>query len=142
MPQYFLHQHGIDITKDLENCYVGSQESSIMNVHGKKTVAGVTWPPPWRLFQKDHPAEAAELKIAWETEPLINNSLMIRDDIPADQRHQIQEILTGLQASAAGNAVLAAMGTSRFIPASDKDYDVVRLYVQRFEREVRMVKTR
>jgi phosphonate transport system substrate-binding protein len=31
MPQYFLHSNGIDINKDIQNIYVGSQESSIMN---------------------------------------------------------------------------------------------------------------
>lgn len=33
MPQYFLHTKGININKDIKNAYVGSQESSIMNVY-------------------------------------------------------------------------------------------------------------
>ena len=28
MPQYFLHEHGIDVNRDIENRYVGSQESA------------------------------------------------------------------------------------------------------------------
>lgn len=32
MPQYYLHTHGLDVNHDIENVYVGSQESSIMNV--------------------------------------------------------------------------------------------------------------
>lgn len=139
MPQYFLHTHGVDINKDIENRYVGSQESSIMNVYMQKTVAGATWPPPWRSFQKDHPAEAAELKVLWETEPLINNSVMVRDDIPAAIRQQVQTLLAGLHESEQGKAILANMETARFIAATDQDYDVVRVYVERFEREVRAV---
>jgi len=139
MPQYYLHAHGININKDIDNRYVGSQESSIMNVYLKKTAAGATWPPPWRAYQKDHPQEAAELKVAWETEPLLNNSVMIRNDIPPDIREQVQKYLAGLHKTEQGKAILAGMETARFIPSSDKNYDVVRAYVEQFEREVRKV---
>lgn len=142
MPQYFLHLHGIDVNSDIDNRYVGSQESSIMNAYLGKTAAGATWPPPWRAFRKDHPQEAAELKIAWETESLINNSVMIRGDISADIREQVQKQLAELHGTEQGKAILAGMETARFIPASDKDYDVVLSYVERFEREVRTVESK
>jgi phosphonate transport system substrate-binding protein len=142
MPQYFLHIHGINVNRDIENRYVGSQESSIMNAYLKNTVAGATWPPPWRAFQKDHPQEAAELKVLWETGPLINNSVMARSDVPGDILEQVRKYLAGLDEAEEGKAILAGMETARFIPASDKDYDVVRSYVERFEREVRKVETK
>lgn len=139
MPQYFLHRHGLNISKDIENRYVGSQESAIMNVYLGKTVAGATWPPPWRFFQKEHPVEAAALQVAWETEPLINNSVMIRRDIPAAIREQVKASLAGLHESEQGKAILAGMETARFFPATDQDYEVVRSFVERFELEVRQV---
>lgn len=139
MPQYFLHGLGIDINRDIENRYVGSQESSIMNVYLAKTAAGATWPPPWRAFQKDHPEEAKALRLAWETEPLVNNSVMVRNDLPPGLGEQVGHYLAGLQASEQGRMILAGMETDRFIPATDQDYDVVRAYVERFEREVRKV---
>lgn len=140
MPQYFLHGRGIDINREIENLYVGSQESSIMNVFFAKTVAGATWPPPWRAFQKEHPLEAAELKVMWETEPLVNNSVMIRDDLPVELGRELQKNLTALHESEQGRAILAGMETARFLAATDQDYDVVRSYIERFEREVRKVK--
>lgn len=142
MPQYFLHAHGININKDIENRYVGSQESSIMNVYYKKTVAGATWPPPWRAFQKEHPKEAAELKVIWETEPLINNSVMVRDDVPAEIREQVQKYLLELHETEQGKAILTGIETARFRSATDKDYDVVRAYIVRFENEIRKVTTK
>ena len=33
MPQYFLYTHGINVNSNIENHYVGSQESSIMNAY-------------------------------------------------------------------------------------------------------------
>jgi len=142
MPQYYLYRQGINVNRDIENRYVGSQESSIMNVYLKKTAAGATWPPPWRAFQKDYSIEASELKVAWETGPLINNSVMIRGDIPAEVREQVKKHLTDLHKTGPGKAILAGMETARFIPAEDNDYDIVRVYVERFEREVRKVEVK
>lgn len=139
MPQYFLHQQGLNIRTEVDNRYVGSQESSIMNAYLGQTAAGATWPPPWRAFQKDHPTEAAGLKVIWETPSLINNSVMVRDDLPAPVRGTLRTALIHLHETAEGQAILSAMETGRFHPASDRDYEVVRTYVARFERDVRPV---
>ena len=113
-----------------------------MNAYLRLTAAGATWPPPWRAFQKDHPKEASELKVMWETEPLINNSVMVRDDVPVRVADQVRMLLLGLDGTPEGKVILAGMETARFLPASDEDYDVVRRYVARFEKEVRPVEKR
>jgi phosphonate transport system substrate-binding protein len=140
MPQYFLHSHGIDIRRDIVNRYVGSQESSIMNAYLGQTAAGATWPPPWRAFRREHPREAAELTVIWETGSLVNNSVMVRGDVPAPVAEQVRTLLTGLDGEEEGRGLLARMETARFLPATDGSYEVVRRYVDRFEREVRPVK--
>jgi phosphonate transport system substrate-binding protein len=142
MPQYFLYKSGINVNSDIENRYVGSQESSIMNVYMGLTAAGATWPPPWRAFQKDHPKEAAALKVIWETESLINNSVMVRNNIPVEITQQVKLYLTELHKTEQGKKILAGMETARFIAASDKDYDVVRRYIERFEKVVRKIETK
>ena len=139
MPQYFLHQNGIDINKDIQNNYVGSQESSIMNAYLGQSIAGATWPPPWRLFQKDHPAEAAQLKMMWETPSLINNSVMARDDVPQAIREGVRRALLDLPNTPEGKKILAGMETARFHVADDASYDIVRDYIKRFEKEVRPI---
>ncbi len=139
MPQYFLYQNGLDINRDIKNAYVGSQESSIMNAFLGKSAAGATWPPPWRLFQQDHPEQAAQMKLIWETPPLMNNSVMARDDVPADLRDRVQRLILDLEQTPEGKAILEGMSTARFHLADDASYDRVREYVARFEREVRPV---
>ncbi len=139
MPQYFLYTQGLDVNKDIQNLYVGSQQSSIMNVYLGRTAAGATWPPPWRLFQKEHPTEAAQLQVAWETPSLVNNSVMMRDDVPEAVSQRLRKLLLDLPSTPEGQAILAGMETARFHAAHDADYDQVRDYVARFERDVRPV---
>ena len=139
MPQYYLYLNGININHDIQNIYVGSQESSIMNVYLAKSIVGATWPPPWRSFKKDHPTEAAKLKVIWETPSLINNSVMVRDDIPANIREQIQTILINLAQTPEGKAILNGMETANMHTANDASYDVVREYIKHFEQVVRPV---
>lgn len=139
MPQYFLQRNGIDIHGDITNRYVGSHESSIMNVYLGKSIAGATWPPPWRKFQREHPSEAAELEVAWETPPLINNSVMARDDIPETTVAEIQRLLLNLATAEGREPILRALETGRFHPGSNADYERVRVFIDRFEREVRPV---
>lgn len=139
MPQWYLHEHGVRVTAEIDNRYVGSQESSIMNAYLGKTAAGATWPPPWRAFQKQYPREAAEMEVLWETESLINNSVMVRNDVPAALAEQVRAALLALPNTPEGRAILAGIETAFFGAATDADYDRVRRYVARFEREVRPV---
>jgi phosphonate transport system substrate-binding protein len=142
MPQWFLQTQGLDVMHDITNRYVGSQESSIMNVFLKQAAAGATWPPPWRAFQKDHPEQAAELTVAWETAPLVNNSVMVRDDVPPAVAEALRKALLELDASEEGRRILAGMETARFLPATDRTYDVVKGFIRDFERKVRKVEDR
>lgn len=142
MPQYYLQTHGVDVNRDIDNRYVGSQESSIMHVFLKQSHVGATWPSPWRTFQKDHPQEAAQMKVIWETPPLINNSVMVRNDVPPQIRDQVRKLLTELSDTEEGRALLHGMETARFHSAINGDYVPVREFIQRFEREVRPVELR
>jgi phosphonate transport system substrate-binding protein len=139
MPQYFLHRQGLNVNTDIENRYVGSQESTILNVYLGLTAAAATWPPPWLAFQKQHPREAAQLRVLWETETLINNAIMARGDIPDEIRDPTRALLLGVHETGEGAAILAGIEAPRFFPATDGDYEIVRRYIARFESEVRPV---
>lgn len=139
MPQRYLHDNGIDIHKDIENRYVGSQESSIMNALLGEVAAGATWPPPWRLFMRDRPEDAAQLKVIWETPPLMNNSVMVRDDIPDHVVARVSKLITSLHETGKGKLILKGMETARFHHADDESYKPVRDFVDDFEKDVRLV---
>ena len=139
MPQRYLHDNGVNIKTDVENRYVGSQESSIVNALLGESAAGATWPPPWRLFQRDRPEDAAKLKVIWETPHLMNNSVMARDDIPADLVKKVSGLINVLHETESGMAILNKMETARFYAANNESYKPVREFVADFEKDVRKV---
>lgn len=139
LPQWFLHEAGLDVVREVSHRYVGSQTSAILAVLRGEVAAAATWPPPWRAFQKDRPQEAAQLRVVWETAPLVNNSVMVRSDVPAPLRERVTAVLLALHDSAEGRAVLQAMQTGRMVAADDQSYDPMRHFLVRFERQVRPV---
>lgn len=139
MPQYYLQSHGLEVMKDLDNRYVGSQESSVMNVFLKDTVAGATWPPPWHAMVKERPELAEQMEIKWQTEPLPNNGLVARNDVDEALVERVAELLTTMHTSAEGRVMLERMELSRFERATDATYQPVVDFVEVFSQTVRPV---
>lgn len=139
MPQYYLHTHGIDVNKDIENRYVGSQESSIENVLRGHVAAGATWPVPWKLYTAEHPESARQLEVKWQTEPLPNNGWVVRSDVPQPVAEKFAQLLFGLHNSPDGRALLAQLPISRFESANDETYRPVREFLAAFSKAVRAI---
>ncbi|MFA6188624.1 MAG: phosphate/phosphite/phosphonate ABC transporter substrate-binding protein [Sulfuricurvum sp.] len=137
MPQWYFYKHGLDINKDITNSYVGSQESSIMNVYLRKSDVACTWPPPWHNFVKKRPEMAKELMIKWETPSLINNGLVVRNDIPDTVVKQVGEIIFSLHTDEEGRKILGAMDLNRYEKADDQTYERVRVFLKNFENQIR-----
>lgn len=137
MPQYYLQTHGIDINHDIENRYVGSQESSIINVLRGHVAAGATWPVPWKIFTKENPQLAAQLEVKWETEPLQNNGWVVRKDLPIEVVDRFATLLFNLDQHEQGREMLARIPVSRFEPANDDTYEPTRAFIATFIKTVR-----
>jgi phosphonate transport system substrate-binding protein len=139
MPQYYLQTHGIDVNRDIENMYVGSQESSIMNVLRGHVAAGATWPVPWKVFQQENPEMAAQLQVKWQTDTLPNNGWVVRDDVPPTLAEKVGKELVGLNTTAEGQAMLERLGISRFEHAGNETYRPVQQYLKVFSETVRPI---
>lgn len=136
MPKYLLKQMGLDVEKEAICRYVGSQESSIMNVYLGKTKAGCTWPPPWEMLIKNHPEIEAALEVVWMTEPLINNGLVVRNDIPKVHLEKVASLLFNLHHTTKGNSILKRMELSRFEKIENIKYvEVVTSFLNRYKEQ-------
>lgn len=139
MSQYYLHMHGVDINNDIENHYVGSQESSILNVLRGHAAAAATWPLPWKAFNAEYPDLAKQLEVKWQTEPLLNNSWMARSDVPAPVLETFRKQLLTLHETPQGRQILVRLPISRFEPAQDTDYLPVIQFLEVFSNNVRKI---
>lgn len=139
MPQYYLHTHGLDVNRDIHSVYVGSQESSIMNVLRGHVAAGASWTVPWNLFQHEKPQLAAQLEVRWQTETLPNNGWVVREDVPPILAEKFSRVLVNLNDSPEGKAILKKIGVSRFEYATSETYKPVERYLRNFSSTVRHI---
>jgi phosphonate transport system substrate-binding protein len=136
LPKYFLHTQGLAVNADFKSVYVGSMESSLMNVYRRNVVAGTAYPPAWRDFSKELPQVAAQLKVMWETDPMPDNSLMARDDVPQELVDRVAQAIFNMHNTDEGRAVLQTMDLAMFKPSSNEDYAPVRNFLKKYEAEV------
>lgn len=139
LPQDFFHRHGVNVKADLDNRYVGSEESAILNVFLGNSAAGATWPMAWVRFQRDEPAKAAQLVVRWETPSLPNNGWVARDDVPPELVQRLRAVLAGMGADPEGRQVLDHIQAAGFEPADDATFDPVRAFLRQFNQTVREV---
>lgn len=132
MPQLYLQKHGVDVQTELQNQYVGTHNSSIMNAYLGQSAISATWPAAWTSFQQANPKEAAELRVIWQTPTLIQNAILVRNDVPASVAQQVTRLLVTLQESAGGQTILKNIDTSGFVAANNADFQVVQTFMKEF----------
>lgn len=140
MPQLYLQKNGLDVQTDIKNIYVGTHNSSIMNAFLRQSDASVTWPAAWKAFEQSNQKEAAELKIIWQTPALIQNAIIVNNNVPADVAKQVARVLTSLQATPEGLEILKGIDTTSFVDANDRDFEVVKTFLEDFNRLVKKQK--
>jgi len=140
MPQYYIQTHGLNVMKDVDNRYVGSQESSIMNVFLKHSAAGATWPLPWISLSRERPELKEQLEVKWQTEPLPNNGLVFKSTVPEKLVSEVSSLLFNLHMSSQGKTILERMELSAFEKANNKTYQTVNVFLEKFSKEVRPIK--
>jgi phosphonate transport system substrate-binding protein len=136
MPELYLAEHGLLAGRDYRRVFVGSQESAIVSVLLGRATYGATWPVPWEAFQRERPASASELRVAWQTPSLVNNAVVVRDDLSSSRASCVRRALVDVAEHEAGRGVLARIGVSKFEPADETTYDPVDGFLDRYIRLV------
>jgi phosphonate transport system substrate-binding protein len=134
MPALFLKQGGVNVIRDRQARYVGSEESALVNVYLGLTAAGAVSESAWRAFRESRPEIAKKLKVRWTTEPLRGMGLVARDDVPALHVRALATALFDLPKSERGRQVLAGARLSRFIPADAASFDGVWEFLNEYQR--------
>lgn len=135
MPLYYLHEQGLDLST-ITKKYVGSQYSSILNAYSSDTIAGATWPPPWESWCKENPDKAKEMEVVWQTQALINNGFVVRNDVPKEFAKEVASVLLSLDTTIEGQKMLKNAGFSGFEHAANDDYLIVKDFLEKYDKVI------
>ncbi|AKH19066.1 phosphate/phosphite/phosphonate ABC transporter substrate-binding protein [Sedimenticola thiotaurini] len=120
MVREYLRSIGIDVDRQLQVQYFGSQDSAILALHNGLVDVTGTWRPSLRSMPR---AVRDDLRIIAETPPQPQMPIAVRDDLPADQIERLSRALTGLAGSEQGQAIVRRLGFKRgFEAARDEEY--------------------
>lgn len=134
MPQYYIEKNGASFKKDnIKSKYVGSQESSILAAYHKEVDAGATWIMAWESFSAQNAVLVKELKPLFVTEKLINNSLMAKSDLSPYILSKIKNVFLQMHKTKEGVEILNKIKLSKFEDASDKDYEIVQAFLNKYQ---------
>lgn len=134
MPLYYLHKQGLNINTDFKKRFVGSQYSSILNAYTKDALIAATWPPPWEAWCKENPLKAQEMQIVWQTEPLINNGLVVKKGFDPYLRAQIVSLLVNMHNDSKGKKLLEDAGFEGFVASNDDDFKIVEQFLREYKK--------
>lgn len=132
MPQYYMQTHGLNVKTDIEARYVGSQESAILSAYNKEVAAGATWLPPWKSLSRERPELASAMRILVETDSLLNNSLMAREDIDPLVTEKVKNVLLHFHENEKGRAVLRKLELSKFEDATNETYKPALNFLKKY----------
>jgi phosphonate transport system substrate-binding protein len=114
---------GMTPEKDLGKVvYSGGHDATIVAVAEGKVEAGAVADRIYERGCAKGLADCAKLKVVWQSDPIPNDPMLYRKNLPEDLKKKIREAFYSVK-----NLPFGEMGTvARFDPASDKDYDSVR----------------
>ena len=102
--------------------FAKSPPNAIQAVYFHQAEAGAAGDIGIRLPIVTRKIRVEELFTLAESEPYAHIPWAVRDDLPADLKQHVADLLTGLQGSEAGRAVLHAARLDRIDPATDEAF--------------------
>jgi ABC-type phosphate/phosphonate transport system substrate-binding protein len=81
-----------------------------------------------------HPTSEPKLRVIFETEPVSNFVFAAHARLPESDRIDLGRSILAWPFTAKGRKILAGGAWSRFVPATDQDYDEVRRHVLQLQR--------
>lgn len=136
LPLMYLQEHGIDVSKDLNIKYVGSQDSTILNVKSKECdIAGSTV-RFFRSWSEKNIDASKDISVLWKTEPFIHNSIVAREDVPKKISKQVADALVGLSKDKSVNQSLFKKEQQFFVYATNKNYTKAKKFFITYDKVI------
>ncbi len=137
-PMRILSKNNVKVK---EKIFAGSHDAVVTAVYQKKVAAGATFYTPADLdgtpkdarwvVRKQFPDIYEKVKILELTEPIPNDPLVFRKDLPEEIKKKLADAMVKYLKTPEGKQVMFDMyHITDFTVANDKDYDIVRGYLK------------
>lgn len=136
LPLLYLQNHGLEVKNDIQIHYVGSQFSSILNAYtGDATACGSTV-RFWRVWEKENPDKAKEMRVLWKTDSLPHNGVVARDDIKPNLARQVAAALVGMDRDKELDQHQFTIDQQHFEPANDATYKPMQDFLRHYDQAI------
>jgi len=122
MSLYYLYQHGLNVNNDMRKINVASFESSIISTYVGTSDAGMCMKRSWNVYVRDHPEILSKVELKWETLPLINNALLVKNTTDEKLTAQLMSLFFSMHTCKEGKAALNGLDVSGFEKATCDNY--------------------
>ncbi len=134
LPLLWLQEHGIDVKRDIQIRYVGSQFSSIVNAHVGDAYACGSTSRFFRTWSRENPDKARDMQQLWRTDSLPHNGIVARKDIDERVARQVAQALAAMETEVDQSQF--RIDQAHFELASDKTYEPMRDFLRRYDKAI------
>ncbi len=122
MPLYYLYEHGLNVNRDITKVHVSSFESAIISTYLDKSEAGICMKRNWIVYIRDHPEILTKVELKWETPPLVNNALLVKNNTDKEITAQLMSLFFTMHTDPEGKMALNLLDISGFEKANNDTY--------------------
>jgi phosphonate transport system substrate-binding protein len=136
LPMLYLHDHGLNVNKEVQISYVGSQFSSILNVLSEDYAACGSTSRFWRIWSRDNPEKAKDIVVLWRTDPLPHNAVIARGDVSPDLAQKVAAALAGMDSDKSLDLTQFKADQTHFELATDANYKPMAEFLKRYDQSI------
>ena len=105
--------------------YSGNHEQSVRLVLSREVDAAFVASTSLALLIQDGAIKQSDIRILWQSQALPHDPFVYRGQLCADIRQKIQQVFFDTKNPSVA-AALDALHAEKFVPASDRDYQIIR----------------
>ncbi|MDH4134372.1 MAG: phosphate/phosphite/phosphonate ABC transporter substrate-binding protein [Gammaproteobacteria bacterium] len=136
LPLLYLHTAGLDVKRDIQVRYVGSQFSSIVNAYSGEAAACGTSVRFWRNWSKENPDKAERMRVVWKTDALPHNAVVARADVDASVSARVSAALVALDKDKSVDQRQFRVDQQHFEAGSNATYQRMQDFLLRYDRAI------
>jgi phosphonate transport system substrate-binding protein len=87
----------------------------------------------WNVYVKNHPEVLEKVELKWETPPLLNNALLVKNTTDKDINSQLTRLFFSLHTNNEGKIALNELGISGFEKADSSTFKPIMEFKKKFD---------